>query len=121
MFKSPNCHLHHGELSIGGDVISRIGEGCEEKSFTFLGHHLDENITWVHHVNHANKKLISANYALSRSKAFLPQKTLVNIYRSLFESHLHFGSTFWGCAKPTILHKLQVQQKKATRHIKQLK
>ena len=29
LFKSPNCHLHHGELSIGGDVISMIGEGCE--------------------------------------------------------------------------------------------
>ena len=42
LFKSPNCHLHHGELSIGGDVISRIGEGCEEKSFKFLGHHLDK-------------------------------------------------------------------------------
>jgi hypothetical protein len=39
---------------------------------------------------------MSANFALSRSKEFLPPKTLVNIYRSLFESHLHFGSVVWG-------------------------
>ena len=78
-------------------------------------------MTWAHHVNHVNKKLMSANYALSRSKAFLPQKTLVNIYRILFESHLHFGSIVWGCAKPNMLHELQVQQKKAIRHIRHLK
>ena len=79
-FKKPNCHLHLGELSTGGDAISRIGEGCEEKYFKFLGHHLDENMTWVHHESHVNSKLILANFALFRSKAFLPQRTLVNIY-----------------------------------------
>ena len=82
------------KLLIGGKSISRIGEDFKEKSFKFLGHHIDENLTWVHHMDHVNKKLVSANYALSRSKSFLPRRILKNIYRSLFESHLHFGSIF---------------------------
>ena len=94
LFKAPSCHLHVGELLIGGKSISRIGEDFKEKSFKFLGHHIDENLTWVHHMDHVNKKLVSANYALSRSKSLLPRRILNNIYRSLFESHLHFGSIF---------------------------
>ena len=117
LFKNQSCHLHIGELMIGGKTIARIGEGLKEKSFKFLGHHLDENLTWSYHMDHLHKKLVSANYALSRSKNFLPRRILKSIYRSLFESHLHFGSIVWGCAKPKYIHKLEVQQKKAVRHI----
>ena len=113
--------MHFGELFIGGDLISRIGENCEEKSFKFLGHHLDEQLSWTHHSNHIYKKLVSANFALSRSKGFLPIKILKSIYQSLFESHLHFGSIVWGCAKQNVLNKLVIQQKKAIRHIFNLK
>ena len=105
LFKAPSCHLHVGELLIGGKSISRIGEDFKEKSFKFLGHHIDENLTWVHHMDHVNKKLVSANYALSRSKSLLPRRILNNIYRSLCESHLHFGSIVWGCAKQSYIKK----------------
>ena len=121
VFKRQSCHLHLGQLYIDGEAISRVGESCTEKSFKFLGHHLDENLTWNYHVNHVHKKLVSANFALSRSKAFLPARVLKTIYRSLFESHLHFGSIVWGCARSQSLHKLEVQQKKAIRHIKNLR
>ena len=121
LFKKQESHIHLGELLIGGEAISRVGESCDEKSFKFLGHHLDENLTWSHHIDFINKRLVSANFALSRSKAFLPSKILKCIYRSLFESHLHFGSIIWGCARPKIINKLVVQQKKAIRHINKLK
>ena len=110
-------HLHIGELSIGGEIIERIGEDCKERSFKFLGHHLDETLSWSHHSSHIYKKLVSANFALSRSKNFLPTNILKSIYQSLFESHLHFGSIVWGCAKPSMLMKLEIQQKKAIRHV----
>ena len=51
----------------------------------------------------------------------MPTKILKSIYQSLFESHLHFGSIVWGSAKQTILSKLEIQQKKAIRHINNLK
>ena len=113
-FKNKDCHLHFGDLFIGGDLIARIGENCEEKSFKFLGHRLDEQLSWTHHSNHIYKKLVSANFALSRSKGFLPTQILKNIYQSLFESHLHFGSIVWGSAKQNILNKLEMQQNHKT-------
>ena len=120
-FKNKGSHPNLGELSIGGEAIERIGENCREKSFKFLGHHLDETLAWSHHLNHIYKKLVSANFALSRSKKFLPTFILKSIYQSLFESHLHFGSIVWGCAKPSMLAKLEIQQKKAIRHVNNLK
>ena len=108
------CHQSYN-LFIGGDLIARIGENCEEKSFKFLGHHLDEQLSWTHHSNHIYKKLVSANVALSRSKGFLPTQILKSIYQSLFESHLHFGSIVWGSAKQNILNKLEIQQKKSNK------
>ena len=117
LFKKQSSHIHMGDLLIGDEPIARIGEGCKDNSFKFLGHHLDENLSWIHHLNHVNKKLVSANFALSRSKDFLPKRILQNIYRSLFESHLHFGSIVWGSAKPKLIQKLETQQKKAIRHI----
>ena len=113
MFKQKDCNFYYGDLFIGGGAISRIGENCEEKSFKFLGHHLDEHLNWSRHSDHVYKRLVSANFALSRSKGFLPTQTLNSIYQSLFESHLHFGSIVWGCAKPSILNKSEIVQKQA--------
>ena len=52
----------------------------------------------------------------------MQRRILKNIYRSLFESHLHFGSIVWGCAKQSyIKKKLEIQQEKPVRHIFNLK
>ena len=112
LFKKLNCHLHIGDIFIGGEAISRVGETCDEKSLKFLGHHLDENLSWSYHSDHVHKKLISANFALSRSKCFLPTYILKRIYQSLFESHLHFGSLVWGCAKPNIFKNSMFNKRK---------
>ena len=53
-------------LSIENEEIKRIGEGCKEKFFKFVGVHLDEHLTWQYHVNHVRGKAASANYALSK-------------------------------------------------------
>ena len=65
--------------------------------------------------------MVSANFALSRNKNFLPTNILKSICQSLFETHMHFGSIVWGCAKPSILIKLEIQQNKAIRHVNKLK
>lgn len=82
---------------------------------------MDEYLDWTHHSEHVYKRLVSANFALSRSKGFLPSQTLKSIYQSLFESHLHFGSIVWGCSKPSVLSKIVILQKKAIRHVCSLK
>ena len=72
LFKKQSSHIHLGELSIGGEAITRVADYYKEKSLKFLGHLLDENLTQVYHADHVHKKLASANFALcwvSRSKS----------------------------------------------------
>ena len=38
------------KLYIENKEINRIGAGCKNESFKFVGIHLDENLTWNHHV-----------------------------------------------------------------------
>ena len=97
LFKNKGSHLHIGDLSIEGETIERIGEDCKEKSFKFLGHHLDETLSWSHHSSHIYKKLVSANFALSRSKNFLPTNILKIIYQSLL-SHTCTSNQLSGAA-----------------------
>ena len=89
------------KLKIGNENIERIGNSCTNKSFKFVGHHLDEYLSWDYHINHVYSKLASGNYAISISKNFLPQHIRVNLYNSFFKSHLEFGLLAWG-AFPTI-------------------
>ena len=53
-------------LFIGSEKIERIGSDCEEKYFKFVGHRIDEFLTWDHQINHVQNKLASANFSISR-------------------------------------------------------
>ena len=72
IFKNKNQHFHFGDLKVGDKIIDRIGNDCVETTFKFLGHVLDENLSFEGHINHIIKKLLKANYALSTSKNFVP-------------------------------------------------
>ena len=48
---------------------------------------------------------------LNQSKSFLPLKSRLQVYRSIFESHLNFASIVWSVSKNTISRLNSVQQK----------
>lgn len=87
------------------------------KCFKFLGHLIDENLSWKYHIEHVHNKLSSANYALARSKNFLPVKIRHILYHSIFAPHLEYGILAWGGARKTQLKSLFILQKKALRNI----
>ena len=99
-------------LKIGNETIERIGNDCKTKSFKFVGIHLDEFITWENHIKHVHGKLSSGNFAIGRAKNFLPKKIRLNLYNSLFRSHLEFGILSWGSAVPSRLKRIEKLQKK---------
>ena len=98
-------------LKLDGKHIDRNGDKCEDISFKFVGHYLDEFITWNAHTKHVISKLASRNCAIARNKNFLPLKTRITIYNSLFKSHLGFGLLAFGCAKTSNLNKISTLQK----------
>ena len=84
----------------------------QRKILKFVGHVLDENLTWEGHTEHLAKKLASANFAVNSSKNFLPSHIRKTIYFSLFDSHLNFGNILWGRAANKFLKKIDTLQKK---------
>jgi hypothetical protein len=117
LFKNKGVHAHFHDLRIGDDLIERVGDSCKDKAYRFLGHWVDENLTWKIHLEKLQSKLISANYALNTAKDSVPFRIRKSIYRSLFESHLHFGSIIYGSAHPSILSSITNLQKRAVRSI----
>ena len=117
LFKNKGVHVHYNDLMIGNNIIDRVGESCKDKSFRFLGHWVDENLTWKYHLDKLQRKLISANYALSTCKYSVPLRIRKMIYTSLFESHLHFGSVIYGSCEPKLLTNIENIQKRAVRNL----
>ena len=115
---SMNVDFSNYSLKLDGKKIDRIGQNCEETTFKFVGHYLDEYLMWDTHINHIIGKLASANYAIGRTKNLLPLNIRTNLYNSLFKSHLEFGILAFGCAKTTKLKKISLIQKKCIRNVK---
>lgn len=104
-------------LKIGEETVERIGSDCPTKYFKFVGHFLDEHLTWEHHVHHVHSRLSSGNYAINSAKNFLPLHIRKNIYNSLFRSHLEYGILAWGGIPKNKLNGIIGLQKKCVRNV----
>ena len=116
LFRSKNMKVDFSNLAlkIGSEKIERIWSDCKTKYFKFVGHHLDEFLSWTHQINHVHSKLSSANYAIARVKNFVPLRVRRTLYNSLFRSHMEFGILSWGGIGSGKLHKILQLQKKCT-------
>ena len=43
-------------LKLGDKTVEQIGTNCREKYFKFVGHVLDDKLTWQGHIEHICKK-----------------------------------------------------------------
>ena len=93
-------------------TIQRIHEKGAEKSFKYVGIHLDEMLSFHHHVNHVRNKIMNTAYQLRRQKNNMPRKTKVLIYSGLIRPILEYGINIYGCSTQTTLKSLIILQKK---------
>ena len=63
-----------------------------EETYKYLGVLIGEDLTFDEHVNRVRGKLVSAAFMLNQSKSFLPFHSRLQVYRSIFESHLNFAA-----------------------------
>ena len=101
-------------ISINGTQLNRIGNDCNEKSCKFLGIHIDEHLTWKHHINHIFRKVSYALFSLRQVKRALPPDCLQTLYYALVHSHFTYGIIAWGNSN---LKSLFTLQKRAIRLI----
>ena len=66
------------------------------KEIQFLGVIIDDKLNWSAHIEYLAKKLRSASAVLCRIRECVPKENYMNLYYSLFESHLTYGITVWG-------------------------
>ena len=106
----------YGNVLTNGMFLHIDNEHIERVQATkFLGIHIDEHITWEHHINHCKKKLSQGVYAINKSKHILSQKHLKILYYSLVHPYLLYGIRLWGSALKRLIGKLEIAQKKAMR------
>jgi hypothetical protein len=119
--KTQGVDFSNLHLNIDNEEIERIGFGCKEESFKFVGIHLDEYLTFDHHVKYVRGKVAGAVFALSKLRNLLPKHIKYTVYNSLFRSHIEFGVTAWGRSKSTNIKRICVLQKRAVRYIENAK
>ena len=98
-------------LEIDGNAIERV------KSVKFLGVFIDERLNWSEHINYVSLNISKTLGILYRVKNILPNNVLLMLYNSMIYPYLTYCNIAWGCAKPTVLQKLILLQKRALRFI----
>ena len=75
IFRKPNVdvNLENFYLKIGNEGVERIGFDCKTKSYKFVGHHIDEFLSWEPHINHVHSKLATADNMINSTKNMLPK------------------------------------------------
>ena len=104
-------------LTIGSNILDRVGTGLQETSIRFLGVQVDDQLLFKDHIALLKKKLSSGIFALACAKHNAPLTVRKCIYYSLFESYLRFGLLLFGCAGEKEMREIEILQKKAIRHV----
>lgn len=72
------------------------GEVRSQENVRFLGVHIDQSLSWKHHVECLNKSLCSAIYAIKTTRLNIGRDVAVTVYYAYFYSLLQYGIEFWG-------------------------
>ena len=81
----------------------------------YLGMYIDKHLDWNHHIHELSKKLSRANGILSKLRYNASLETCVQVYYSIFYSHLIYGCNVWGLSSEENIQKIEVLQKKCIR------
>jgi hypothetical protein len=89
-----------------------------DATYKYLGVLLDENLNLNKHSEYICNKLSKALFCLTRVKTLLPNRSLVNLYFALFNSHLLYCVNILGSTSQKNINKIHKLQKKAIRIVK---
>ena len=116
LFSKKGEAISHGKVFMDNQEVQRVGKGQKQETYKYLGVLIGEDLTFDEHVNRVRGKLVSAAFMLNQSKPFLPFKARLQVYRSIFESHLNFAAIVWSTSKNTV-SKLSPLQQRALRSV----
>ena len=91
VFRNRNLHFDPNScnISIGNEILERIGNACVKKCFKFVGLKLDEFLNWNFQIEHISNKIASSIFALSQIKNILPLNICL-VYNSIVRPHIEY-------------------------------
>ena len=83
----------------------------------YLGIYLDKRLTFKDHIKYVNGKISRHTGILYKVRDNLPIKTRIDYYYAYIYPYLAYNIPIWGCAFPTHIQPLIIQQKRIIRTI----
>ena len=83
----------------------------------YLGMYLDNYLSWDFHIHKLSNTLSRANGILSKLRYNAPREVCLNVYYSIFYSHLIYGSNIWGLTSESNIEKIEKLQEKCAKII----
>ena len=109
IYKNLRQPSDYPQLKVNYAVIKEVDE------IKFLGILLDKKLSFEPHVNYLCKKLCCCIGSMKRMRNFIPEKLKIDLYHTLFESHLSYGIFVWGGIGIAKINKLFTVQKRCIR------
>ena len=116
ILKNVREDIAHGKVFMDNQEVKRIGQGEKQITYKYLRVLIGEDLTFSEHVGHVKGRLISTAFILNQSKSFLPFKSRLHAYRSIFESHLNYSTIVWS-GNQNLINKLATVQNKALKSV----
>jgi len=88
-----------------------------QHSIKFLGIIIDRHLSWKTHIDTVASKISRTIGIISKSKYFISEASLFQLYQSLVYPYLYYGNIVWGSAYKSNLNRLKVLQKRIVRII----
>ena len=88
-----------------------------KSSTRFLGAIIDDKLKFNLHIKEISKKISKNVGVLYKLSQYVPQNTLLSVYRSIIECYINYCNIIFGNASDTHLSPLIISQKKAVRII----
>ena len=113
------CFLGIKNEKSGSLINTNInGHPLQEKEYAkCLGVVFDNKLTFEHHINQVNIKLLKGNAILDKIRNIIPQHLLIRSYNAYIQPHLNYGALVWGSSGLIHTQKLKRTQKNAIRKI----
>ena len=73
----------------------------------YLCVNIDSSLDWKVHIKVISSKVFRANGFLKHARNFLPQDTLITLYKGIAELHFRYCCSVWGCCGKTELNQWQ--------------
>ena len=83
----------------------------------YLGILIDSHLSWKHHIDYISTKVSKTVGLLAKLRYFIPQDTLLTLYKSLIYPYVSYGICVWGQASKSLINKSLILQKRALRFI----